>query len=90
VVRLDRLLGLLPADFRFLLVVLVEDLDRQTPIWRPKWSRASSKESRISLPITAVGPLKVPTNPIRTGVWALSGEAVSKSSTARPVVAVFI
>src|SRR6266566_5639076 len=28
------------------------------------WSSASSKELRMSLPITAVGPLKVETNPI--------------------------
>src|SRR5580704_8933047 len=34
------------------------------PILRPRWSSASSKELRMSLPITAVGPLKVETKPI--------------------------
>src|SRR5882757_6358235 len=34
------------------------------PILRPRWSSASSNELRMSLPITAVGPLKVETKPI--------------------------
>src|SRR5882724_6244477 len=48
------------------------------------WSSASSKELRMSLPITAVGPLKVETNPIlmESAAWAVvaSARAVAPAS----------
>ena len=65
-VGLDQLLGLLPADVRAQLVVLVDDLDRQPAHLAAEWSSANSNELRMSLPITAVGPLNVLTKPIFT------------------------
>src|SRR5262245_45220403 len=48
---------------------------------RPRWSSASSTELRMSLPMTAVGPLKVLTKPIFTLLcWAGAGAAASTAS----------
>src|SRR6516165_6929753 len=51
------------------------------PILRPRWSRASSNELRMSLPITAVGPEKVETKPILMVSPAEAGPA-SRSAVA--------
>src|SRR5712691_10575608 len=39
----------------------------------------------MSLPITAVGPLKVLTNPIFTDCWAAAGAAPSATNAAVPI-----
>src|ERR1700751_4508587 len=52
------------------------------PILRPRWSSASSKELRMSLPITAVGPEKVETKPILTVSPAKAG--LASASAAAP------
>src|SRR5579863_7761815 len=45
---------------------------------RPRWSSASSNELRMSLPMAAVGPLNVLTNPIFTDLfWANAGPAAT-------------
>src|SRR5207249_5623971 len=52
---------------------------------------ASSKELRMSLPITAVGPLKVLTKPIFTDFpWAMAGPAVSARTAPAAIDILFI
>src|ERR1700693_5418877 len=60
-------------------------------ILRPRWSSASSKELRMSLPITAVGPLNVLTKPIFTDLpWAMAGPAASNRTAPAAINVLFI
>src|SRR5262245_16680529 len=55
------------------------------------WSSPSSKELRMSLPITAVGPLKVLTKPIFTDLpWAMAGPAASARTAPAAIDILFI
>src|SRR6476646_3055424 len=60
------------------------------PILRPRWSSASSNELRMSLPITAVGPLKVETKPILMVSPADAGFASAKTAAPASQNAFFI
>src|SRR6185312_2274636 len=51
------------------------------PSLRPRWSRPSSNELRMSLPITATGPLNVLMKPIlMVFCWAAAGPAASNNA----------
>src|SRR6185369_17805724 len=57
------------------------------PILRPRWSSASSKELRMSLPMAATGPLNELMKPILTVFcWAADGAAATaaNATTAQP------
>src|SRR5438105_2611359 len=59
------------------------------PSLRPTWSRPSSNELRMSLPIAAVGPLNVDTKPILiVFCWAIA-DAVARASIAQAASSVF-
>src|SRR5262245_53011327 len=55
------------------------------------WSSPSSKELRMSLPMTAVGPLKVLTKPIFTDLpWAMAGPAANARTAPAAIDILFI
>src|SRR5262245_38232821 len=60
------------------------------PILRPMWSSASSKELRMSLPIAAVGPLKVEIKPILMVSAATAGCASARAAMPASQNAFFI
>src|SRR5262249_46540902 len=60
------------------------------PILRPRRSSASSKELRMSLPIAAVGPLKVEMNPILMVSAAPAGCASARAAIPASQNAFFI
>ena len=85
-VGFDQLAGLLHADFGFLLVVLVNDLDRQAAELAAVMVKPELEALRMSLPMAAVGPLNVLMKPILTVFcWAMAGPATSASAAAAAI-----
>src|SRR5215469_7327925 len=53
-------------------------------IFRPRWSSASSKASRMSLPTAAGAPLSVVTKPILTSLCCALAQCTASASIADP------